>query len=178
MASREIVAGPSFETAWLTIRERADMCRYSPSFLDPAQPDQSPVIVRTPSGVTHDVMDAALAAQLCPQRARIIKQNRGIFDTFPLSLITTQTIAELGELVGARLDVQRFRPNILVEAADAIPFVEDTWVGCVLRVGGLRLRVDKRDGRCAVITIDPQTTERTPAILRTVARDRGGCLGV
>lgn len=51
-------------------------------------------------------------------------------------------------------------------------------MGCVLRVGGMSVRVDKRDGRCAVITIDPQTTERNPAILRTVTRDRGGCLGV
>jgi uncharacterized protein YcbX len=163
---------------WLTLREREDMSRYSPSFVDPAQPDQSRVIVRTPLGVTYDVMDATLAAELYPRGARVIKQDRGIFDTFPLSFITTQTIAGLGELVGARLDVQRFRPNILVEAADPVAFVEDCWVGCVLRVGGTSVRVDKRDGRCAVITIDPQTTERNPAILRTVTRDRGGCLGV
>jgi uncharacterized protein len=163
---------------WLTLREREDMSLYYPSFVDPAQPDQSRVSVRTPSGATYDIMEAALAAELYPRGARVIKQNRGIFDTFPLSLITTQTIAALGELVGARLDVQRFRPNILVEAADPIPFVEDCWVGCVLRVGGMSVRVDKRDGRCAVITIDPLTTERNPEILRTVTRDRGGCLGV
>ena len=108
----------------------------------------------------------------------MIKQDRGIFDTFPLSLITTQTIDRLGEMVGARLDVQRFRPNILVEASEEMPFAEDDWVGCVLRIGGLRMRVDKRDGRCVVITIDPVTTERNPAILRTVAQDRQGCLGV
>jgi len=76
------------------------------------------------------------------------------------------------------LDVQRFRPNILVEAADEAPFAEDGWVGCVLRLGGMRMRVDKRDGRCVVITIDPVTTQRNPAILRAVARDRQGCLGV
>jgi uncharacterized protein YcbX len=163
---------------WLTLREREDMSHYFPSFVDPAQPDQSPVMVRTPSGAIFDVMDAALAAELHPRGARVMKQNRGIFDTFPLSLITTQTIAGLGELVGARLGVQRFRPNILVEAADPVPFVEDGWVGCVLRVGGMSVRVDKRDGRCAVITIDPVTSERNPAILRAVARDRGGCLGV
>jgi hypothetical protein len=89
---------------WLTLRERDDMSHYCSSFVDPAQPDQSPVIVRTPSGGTFDVMDAALAAELHPRGARVIKQDRGIFDTFPLSLITTQTIASLGELVGARLD--------------------------------------------------------------------------
>jgi hypothetical protein len=96
----------------------------------------------------------------------------------PLSVITTQSIDRLGEMVGARLDVQRFRPNILVEAAAEAPFAEDRWVGGVLRIGGMRMRVDKRDGRCVVITIDPVTTERNPAILRVVAGDRQGCLGV
>jgi uncharacterized protein len=163
---------------WLTLREREDMSHYLPSFADPSKPDHSPVIVRTPSGATYHVTDAMLAAELYPRGARVIKQNRGIFDTFPLSLITTQTLTGLSELVGTRLDVQRFRPNILVDVADAVPFVEDSWIGCVLRVGGMSLRVDKRDGRCAVITIDPWTTERNPAILRTVAQDRGGCLGV
>jgi len=163
---------------WLTLRDRGDLNHYHPSFAEPAQPDNSPTAVRTPAGVVFDVADPALGAELCPGGAQVIKQNRGIFDTFPLSLITTQTIVRLGEMVGAPLDVQRFRPNILVEAAEEAPFAEDGWVGSVLRIGGLRLRVDKRDGRCAVITIDPVTTERNPAILRTVAQDRQGCLGV
>jgi uncharacterized protein YcbX len=163
---------------WLTLRERADMGHYRPSFVDPAQPDKSATIVRSPSGREFDVTDPALAAELCPHGARVIKQDRGVFDTFPLSLITTQTIAHLGERVGAQLDVQRFRPNILVEAADGLPFMEDEWVGSVLRVGGLRMRVDGRDGRCAVITIDPLTSERDPQILRTVAQERRGCLGI
>lgn len=163
---------------WLTLRERHDLSHYQPSFVDPSQPDRSPTMVRTPTGVVFDVMDCALATELWPQGAHVIKQNRGVFDTFPLSLITTQTIARLGEMVGAQLDVQRFRPNILVAAAADAPFTEDTWVGSVLRIGGMRMRVDKRDGRCVVITIDPVTTQRDPAVLRTVARDRQGCLGV
>lgn len=163
---------------WLTLRERADMSHYRPSFVEPARPDKSPTVVRTPSGSTFDVTDPALAAQLAPGGAHVIKQDRGIFDTLPLSLITTQTIARLGEMVGASLEVERFRPNILVEADDAAPFAEDNWVGCILGTGGARMRVDKRDSRCMVITIDPVTTERKPVILRTVARDREGCLGV
>jgi len=162
---------------WLTLRERGDLSHYHPSFLEPDRPDSSPTIVRTPSGATFDVADPALGAELGPG-ARVIKQDRGIFDTLPLSLITTQTIARLGEFVGSPLDVQRFRPNLLVEAAEETPFAEDTWVGSVLRIGGLRLRVDKRDGRCVVVTIDPVTTERNPAILRAVARERQGFLGV
>jgi uncharacterized protein YcbX len=66
----------------------------------------------------------------------------------------------------------------LVEAADEAEMPEDGWLGCVLRIGGMRMRIDKRDSRCMVITIDPETSERNPAILRTVARDRQGCLGV
>jgi uncharacterized protein YcbX len=163
---------------WLTLRERRDMNHYRPSFVEPARPDKSPTLVRTPMGETFDVTDPALAAELYPRGVQVIRQDRGNFDTFPLSLITTQTIARLGEMVGDRLEVERFRPNILVEAADEEPFMEDGWVGCVLRIGGLRMRLDKRDGRCVVITIDPATTERNAEILRTVTRDRQGCLGV
>lgn len=163
---------------WLTLRKRGDMNLYSPSFVDPARPDKSLTVVRTPSGSTFDVADPALAAELYPTGARVIKQDRGIFDTFPLSLITTQTIERLGEMVGERLDVQRFRPNLLVEAADEWPFPEDGWLGCVLRIGEILMRVDKRDGRCVVVTIDPESTERSPKILRTVASERQGCLGV
>ena len=162
---------------WLTLRERGDLNHYRPALVDPARPDRSATMVRTPSGDTYDVGDPALSAELGPG-VRVIKQDRGVFDAMPLSLITRQTIARLGELVGVSLEIERFRPNLLVEAADEAPFAEDAWVGCVLRIGGLRMRVDKRDGRCAVVTIDPATTERNPEILRTVVRDRQGCLGV
>jgi uncharacterized protein len=162
---------------WLTLRERGDLSHYRPSLVEPARPDRSPAVIHTPSGGIFDVGDPALHAEL-GTGVSVIKQDRGIFDTMPLSLITTQTIARLGEFVGVQLDVQRFRPNILIEAADEAPFAEDSWVGCVLRIGGMRMRVDKRDGRCVVVTIDPVTTERNPEILRAVARERQGCLGV
>lgn len=163
---------------WLTLRQREQMCHYRPSFADPARPDKSRTLVRTPKGEDFDVADPALGEELCPGGVRVIRQDRGVFDTFPLSLITTQTIARLSQTVGVGLDVQRFRPNILVESVDDAPFQEDDWVGSVVRIGELRMRVDQRDSRCVVITIDPVTTERNPSILRAVARDRQGCLGV
>ena len=163
---------------WFTLRQRSDMSRYVPSFADPSKPERSKTVVATPSGNTFDVDDPALGLELCTGGARVIKQSRGIFDTFPLSLITTQTIARLGEMVGQTLDVQRFRPNILVDAADNKPFLEDAWVGRVLRIGEMRMRIDKRDGRCVVINIDPETSQRNPKVLRTVADERQGCLGV
>lgn len=70
------------------------MGHYVPSFIEPTQPDKCPTFVRTPEGVTLNVADPALAAELWPAGARVIKQDRGVFDTFPLSLITKQTIEE------------------------------------------------------------------------------------
>jgi uncharacterized protein YcbX len=162
---------------WLTIRECPQMGRFRPSFVDPDRPDASPTMVFTPSGESFDVVDPALAAALAPG-TRVIKQDRGVFDTFPLSVITTQTVASLGALTGAELDVRRFRPNLLIEASGQEAFPEDAWVGCVLRIGGLRMRVDRRDKRCVVVNIDPVTLHRNPAILRAIARERGVCLGV
>jgi uncharacterized protein YcbX len=163
---------------WLTLRECAEMSQYLPSFTNDSKPDTSPTIVQTPAGAVHDVTDPALASALCPGGAYAIRQSRGVFDTFPVSLITTQTIAQLGKIVGESLVVQRYRPNILVEADNDTPVPEDDWVGRVLRFGSVRVRIDKRDGRCVVITIDPATAERKPAILRAVAEQRQGCLGV
>jgi hypothetical protein len=42
----------------------------------------------------------------------------------------------------------------------------------------MRMRVDKHDGRCVVINIDPLTTVRDSAVLRTLAAERQGRLGV
>jgi uncharacterized protein YcbX len=108
----------------------------------------------------------------------VIKQDRGVFDTLPLSLITTQTIAALEGMAGAELDVRRFRPNLVVETSEGEPFAEDAWVGSVLRIGGIRMRVDQRDERCVMVNIDPVTTERNPAVLRAIAKQRDACLGV
>jgi uncharacterized protein len=161
---------------WLTIRERPEMARYRPFYTERARPNASATLVRTPSGGELDVADPALAAELGPG-VRVIKQDRGVFDTMPLSLLTTQTLAGLGRLVGTGLAAGRFRPNLLVDAVGP-GFAEDAWVGRVLRIGGLRMRVDMRDQRCVMVTIDPVTLDRNPAILRAIARERDNRLGV
>jgi uncharacterized protein YcbX len=162
---------------WLTIRERPDMGHYQPRFVEPDRPELSETIVRTPSGNEFDVVDPALAEEL-GHGARVIKQGRGIFDELPLSLISTRTIAALGSMVGSELDVRRFRPNLVVEATGDTAFPEDEWIGAVLRVGGMTMRLDKRDKRCVVVNVDPVTSERDPAILRAIAQERQACLGV
>jgi uncharacterized protein len=161
---------------WLTIREHPELARYRPRFAEPARPDASPVLVRTPGGGELEVADPALAGEL-GSGVRVIKQDRGVFDTLPLSLLTTQALDGLGRLAGASLTAPRFRPNLVVDARGR-GFPEDSWVGRVIRIGGLRMRVDKRDQRCVMITIDPITLARNPAVLRAVARERDNQLGV
>jgi uncharacterized protein YcbX len=162
---------------WLTIRERSDMWQYRPSFADPSQPDKSRTLVRTPDGRELDVTEPALAAELA-SGARVIKQNRGVFDTSPLSLTTSQSVRAIGEYVGAELDPRRFRPNLLIDTAGAEPFAEDDWVGSVLEIGSARIRVDLRDERCVTVNVDPATSERNAKVLKAIARERQACLGV
>ena len=47
---------------WLTLRQRADMAHYRPRIVDPAKPDASPTVVRTPDGAELDVVTADVAA--------------------------------------------------------------------------------------------------------------------
>jgi uncharacterized protein YcbX len=162
---------------WLTIREKPSLRHYRPSFSEPHLPDTSPTVVRTPTGDEFDVVDPALASELGPG-IRVIKQSVGVFDTFPLSLISSQTIRALGTLVGQELDPQRFRPNLLIDVSDPAPFPEDSWVGSTLRMGALRMRVDKRDGRCVVVNIDPASVTSNPAVLKAIVRERDSKLGV
>jgi uncharacterized protein len=161
---------------WLTIRDRPELAHYRPRFAEPDRPNASPTLVRTPSGGEWDVADPALAAELGPG-VRVIKQNRGVFDAMPLSLLSTQALAGLGRLVGTDVAVGRFRPNLVVDASGH-DFPEDAWIGRVLRIGGLRMRVDQRDKRCVMVTIDPVTLRRNPAILRAIARKRDARFGV
>ena len=158
---------------WMTIREDSSMLEHVPRFAEPERPDKSRTLVRTPAGEELDVIDPALAASLGSD-VRVIKQDRGVFDAMPLSLITTQSIAELERLVGFGLDPQRFRPNLLVEAEER----EDAWVGRVLRIGGMAMRVDQRDERCVIVNIDPVSGARDASVLKTLAQERSSCIGV
>jgi uncharacterized protein len=162
---------------WLTIREKTDLWRYEPHFVDPSAPDKSETRVRTPTGGDHDVVDPALAAEL-GDGVRLIKQSVGVFDTFPLSLISQQSVNAIGGASGVSVTALRFRPNLLVETTSPTPFLEETWVGATVRIGGLRMHVAKRDGRCVMVNVDPATRAVDPRVLKTIAQHRDAKLGV
>ena len=52
------------------------------------------------------------------------------------------------------------------------------WVGRDLTIGTTWMRVDKRDQRCVVVNVDPDTGRRDPTVLRAIAAHRDMCLGV
>ncbi|MGZ6695848.1 MAG: MOSC domain-containing protein [Solirubrobacteraceae bacterium] len=162
---------------YLTIRELSHMAGYRPVVHDPSRPDRSAVSVVTPSGDTYEVTDPRLVEEL-GGRVRVIKLDRGLFDVAPLSVISHQSIASLQALVGRELDHRRFRPNLLIAAAQDEPWPEDQWVGATLRIGQARVRIDCRDDRCVVVCVDPATGERDARLLRTIVREPESYLGV
>jgi uncharacterized protein len=162
---------------WLTLREVADMAQFTPRFVDPATPDRSRTLVRTPEDDGYEVTDPALAARL-GEGVRVIKQDVGVFDSLPLSLITTSTVSGIAALSGRELEPARFRPNLLVEATTGEDFPEDAWLGATLRIGDMRMRVDVRDPRCVITSMDPGTGERDPRVLREIAQRRATCAGI
>ena len=50
-------------------------------------------------------------------------------------MIGSDTVREIGRLVGRSLDVRRFRPNIVARLLRPGSFHEDEWLGDVLSFG-------------------------------------------
>ena len=100
--------------------------------------------------------------------------KHGIFDEADISIITSDTIREIGRLAGTNADARRFRPNILVRSTRALPFEEDGWVGGVLTFGegddAPSVTVTMRDVRCSMVNLDPDGEGSTPEVLKAVVR--------
>ena len=47
-----------------------------------------------------------------------------------------------------------------------------------MRIGSMRCRVDMRDKRCVMVTIDPAGADPSPAVLRAIAKELDACFGV
>jgi uncharacterized protein YcbX len=77
------------------------------------------------------------------------------------------------------VDKRRFRANVYIDLMSSEGFAEDKFVGRSLRIGSkLTVAVLQRDARCMMITLDPDTAEKTPAILKAVAQAHEGMAGV
>jgi uncharacterized protein YcbX len=101
------------------------------------------------------------------------------FDVAHILLLTDATLRRLQELAPAsRVDVRRFRPNLLVESSEGPGFPELGWIGRRVRVGGAVLKVDLACPRCVMITHAQGDLPRDTALMRTVVRDADQNVGV
>jgi hypothetical protein len=92
------------------------------------------------------------------------------FDVLPLLVATDGAIAAFGR------DVRRLRPNLVVSGVDGLE--ETTWPGAELHIGEAVVRLDSMRPRCPMTTVDPDTLERDPGVLRDIGRRFGGRLAL
>ncbi|QBC42734.1 MOSC domain-containing protein [Iodobacter fluviatilis] len=97
-------------------------------------------------------------------------------DGHPLLLTGESSLADLNHRLDQKLSMQRFRPNLIMQGADA--FAEDSWKK--IRIGEVIFSFIKPCTRCVFITIDPETGEKSPnqEPLRTLAKYRKTADGV
>ncbi|MBI1967141.1 MAG: MOSC domain-containing protein [Gemmatimonadetes bacterium] len=103
------------------------------------------------------------------------------FDLAVIHVLTTATIDRLRELYPqGRVEVRRFRPNIVVEVASGEKdFVENAWVGHTLAIGNeLRLNISGPCPRCVMTTLPQGDLPKDPGILRTAAHHNQVNVGV
>ena len=109
----------------------------------------------------------------------LLRSDKAITDCRPLSIFAVQTARRLGEETGVTVDKRRFRANIYVDLTTSDGFAEDGLVGRSLRIGSkVVVSILQRDARCMMITLDPDTGEKEPAILKKVAQAHDGMAGV
>ncbi len=192
---------------FLTARQYPEMLRYGTTFLhrgpmtlppnlrdaEALPPGATPlyagtsatdVDVHTPAGQEWRVDDPALATHLADATSgggqmTLLRSDRAFTDCRPFSLISAQTVQQLGREVAADLDVRRFRPNACVNLTGGQGFDEDQWVGRRLRLGATaEVMVLAKDPRCKMITLDPETAGAMPDLMRCVSENHGGNAGV
>jgi uncharacterized protein YcbX len=92
------------------------------------------------------------------------------FDILPLLVATDGAVAAFGR------DVRRLRPNILIGGVDGLD--ERHWPGRELHIGQAIVRLDSLRGRCHMTTVDPDTLEVDPGVLRDIVKRFGNRLAL
>lgn len=167
---------------YLTGRDLPDLLLYRARYLKPEDPKTSTLVVHSPKGGEYDIDDPALCRELSEaagEPVHLMQLGRGHFDSAVISLVSTTTAGRLAQAHGGDIDLQRFRINLLIEPADAESWERD-WLDKRVAIGNreVRLRTDRLIERCVMITLDPQTAQRTPAIMKTVARQFANQIGI
>jgi uncharacterized protein YcbX len=192
---------------YFTGREQRQMLRYRPRFRYPdkaarpvnlteaeklgsgvtslyADPEDLMLDVETPAGKAFAIDDPALIETLREglddkHQITLLRSDRALTDCRPLSIFAVQTAKKLGEETGIAVDKRRFRANVYLDLTSSDGFAEDEFVGRSLRIGSkVVISVLQRDSRCMMITLDPDTAEKEPVLLKKVAQAHSGMAGV
>jgi hypothetical protein len=145
---------------------------------------QGMIDIETPAGEKLAIDDPKLIDNLRKgirdrHELTLLRSDRAMTDSCPISLFSIQTAQQLSAEVGANLDKRRFRANIYLDLGSASGFAEDQFVGHTLRIGDqVVVAVIDHDRRCKMITLDPDTAQANPEIMRRVARGHDGKAGV
>lgn len=101
-----------------------------------------------------------------------LEEWRGLdrFDILPLLVATDGAVAAFGR------DVRRLRPNIVIGGVEGL--AEREWEGAELHIGDAIIRLDSLRARCAMTTVDPDTLEVNPGVLRDIVRRFGNTLAL
>ncbi len=190
---------------YLTAREQQKLLQHRPRFRNPnkaARPvnlaeaeslgatpvsaDLTELIVdvETPGGESLAIDDPALIDTLRDgidqkHQLTLMRSERALTDCRPVSIFSLQSARQLAEETDTPVDKRRFRANIYVDLTSAEGFAENEFVGRSVQIGPkVVVRILERDPRCMMITLDPDTGEKTPTLLKKVAQAHDGMAGV
>ncbi len=147
--------------------------------------DDLMVDVETPTGERLAIDDPLLIGMLrtgireAHELTLLRSTDRAMTDCRPVSIFSLQTARQLSEEVGTNLDKRRFRANVYGDFGAAKGFSEEEFVGRTLRIGEKTvIAVTDRDPRCKMITLDPETVQANPEVMRQLARRHDGKAGI
>ncbi|MBT4889892.1 MAG: MOSC domain-containing protein [Rhodospirillales bacterium] len=191
------------EFPWHTNREHEEFVLYTPRFknhqdtllppaleatyeeaLNPPYPldDRFAVEIVTPEGKTIDVDSPAFLEGLKDKSEgdlSLYYTQKNTVDCRPLSLFSLQTVKQLASEMNMELDKRRFRANFYADWDTEGGFYEDTLINRRLKIGErLEVMIIEPDPRCKSITIDPDTAETSPKILKYISRKHDNNAGV
>jgi uncharacterized protein len=142
------------------------------------------VDVETPDGETLAIDDPALVEMLRANidqkhEVTLMQSQRAMTDCRPISIFSLQSAQQLAEETGTQVDKRRFRANVYMDLTASKGFAENELVGRSVRIGPkVTITILERDARCVMITLDPDTGEQAPVILKKVAQAHEGMAGV
>ena len=174
---------------WMTGRQGHQLILFRPRFLDPPsiaeenpEAERYATEVTTPEGEKFRMGDPQFTQYVEKRFDRSLRlrfSERSQTDARPISIFGLGTVGALSEETGINLDTRRFRANFYVRWDDGRPFYEDELIVRELQIGDtVTLQVVKRNERCVMINLDPETAAPSHGILKTVALRHEGCAGV